>query len=82
MSRRTHCPNVLAAQALRDDVDSGGVGEHVRPARAVVHQGLDAAKRGGVDRRLPRVPVHPGKQVEQAAKTVRLQEPSKSSLSS
>ena len=67
--------DVLRAKALGDGIDPGDVGEDVRPANGVVHDGLDAAKGGGVDGGLGGVPVHPGQQVQETCQAGGLQEP-------
>lgn len=81
---QAHCPknlqhchfglDVLRPEALRDGVDALRVGEDVRSALRVVHQGLDAADDGGVDAALRRLVVHAAQEVEEAGEAVQLDE--------
>lgn len=66
--------DVLRPQALWDGVDALWVGQDVRAALGVVHQGLDAADDGGVDAALWRLVVHAAQEVEEAGEAVELNE--------
>lgn len=66
--------DVLCPQALGDDVDALRVGQDVRTALGVVHQGFNAADDGGVDAALWRLVVHAAHEVEEACEAVELDE--------
>ncbi len=68
--------DVLCPQALRDGVDALWVGQDVRAALGVVHQGLDTADDGGVDTALWCLVVHAAEEVEEAGEAVELDEAS------
>ena len=62
--------DVVRAEALRDGVDPGDVGEDVRAPRGVVHDRLDAAERGRVDGGLRAVPVQPRQQAKKTGEAL------------
>ena len=74
LKRRHLGLDVLRAEALGDGVDPSHVCEHVRPARGVVHDRLDAAESRGVNGGLCRVPVHPRQQVQETRQARGLEE--------